>query len=79
MAGITLVAAEAQLALYLAAEAAVLTGQAYEIETGGGRRKLTRANLAEIQQGVKLWDSRVKEISARTGSRGRSRSVVVGG
>jgi len=75
MAGITLVEAEAQLALYLAAEAKVLTGQAYEI---AGRR-LTRANLAEIQAGIERWDARAKELSARASGRGRSRSVVVGG
>jgi hypothetical protein len=41
MAGITLAQAEAQLALYLAAEEAVLANQSYEI----AGRKLTRADL----------------------------------
>jgi len=75
MAGITLAHAEAQLALYLAAEEKVLAGQSYEI----AGRKLQRADLATIQEGVKTWDARVKELAARASSRGRSRTVVVGG
>ena len=45
MAGITLAQAEAQLALFLAAEAAVLNNQRYKI----GDRELERADLAEIR------------------------------
>jgi hypothetical protein len=49
MAGITLVHAEAQLALWLAASTAVASGQEYEIETAGsGRRRLRRADLNAI-------------------------------
>lgn len=59
MAGITLAQAETQLAAYLAAETAVLSGQKYEI----GGRALTRANLAEIQAGITLWNDRVKELA----------------
>jgi orotidine-5'-phosphate decarboxylase len=59
MPGITAAQADAQLALYLAAEAAVLTGQSYEI----AGRKLTRANLAEIQAGVKLWNMRAGNLA----------------
>ncbi|KQT10974.1 DUF6148 family protein [Ramlibacter sp. Leaf400] len=75
MAGITLAQAEAQLALYLAAEQKVLQGQSYEI----AGRKLTRANLGEIHAGITLWDGRAKELSARAAGRGRTRTVVVGG
>lgn len=75
MAGITLAQAEAQLTLYLAAETNVLAGQSYEI---AGRR-LTRANLAEIQLGINTWDARVKQLSIRATGRGRSRTIVVGG
>jgi len=71
MAGITLAQAEAQLALYLAAEAAVLAKQSYEI----AGRKLTKANLAEIQQGIATWDERAKSLSANAG-RGRGRTMV---
>ncbi len=50
MAGLTLAQAQAQLDAYLAAETAVLGGQEYEI---GGRR-LRRADLRSIQQGITL-------------------------
>lgn len=59
MAGITLAQAEAQLALYLAAEERVLAGQSYTING----RSLTRADLDSIQQGIDLWDRRVKRLS----------------
>jgi hypothetical protein len=71
MAGITLEQAETQLGAYLAAEAKVLTGQAYEIN---GRR-MTRANLAEIQAGIQTWDARVKTLSSAAS--GRRRAVTV--
>jgi hypothetical protein len=74
MAGITLAQAEAQLALYLAAEEAVLSGQSYRIQTAGGERELRRANLAEIQQGIKTWNERAQTLGAT--SLGRNRVVV---
>lgn len=70
MAGITLAQAQARLDEYLAAEAAILSGQSYRI----GERQLTRANLADIQMGIKTWDARITEISAKSG--GRARAVV---
>lgn len=75
MAGITLSQAETQLALYLAAEAAVLSSQSYEI---AGRR-LTRANLAEIRAGVEVWQSRTVTLSNQASGRSRSRTMVPGG
>lgn len=75
MAGITLAQAEAQLAAYLAAEIQVLSGQAYEI---AGRR-LTRANLAEIQAGIQLWSSRVTALSSTASGMRRSRTIVPAG
>jgi hypothetical protein len=71
MAGITLAQAQEQLALYLAAEAAVLTGQSYRIQTPQGERELRRANLAEIQEGIKTWNDRCATLSTATGSRRR--------
>ena len=68
MAGITLAQAEAQLALYLTAEEKVLSGQSYELL---GRR-LTRANLADIQLGIKTWNDRVTTLSAAVTNGGRS-------
>jgi hypothetical protein len=70
MAGITLAVAQARLDLYLAAEAAVLAGQRYEIDG----RSLMRANLAEVQAGVNLWNQRVQVLSRRAG--GGARAIV---
>ena len=75
MAGITLQMAEAQLEAYLAAERTVLTNQAYEI---AGRR-LTRANLAEIQVGINTWNSRVVALGNAVVGRRRNRVIVPGG
>lgn len=75
MAGITLQQAQAQLDSYLLAETTVLSGQSYEI----AGRKLTRANLGDIQAGIALWNGRVGELSRRAAGRGRSRTVVPGG
>lgn len=75
MAGITLAQAEAQLALYLAAEAAVLAKQSYTISG----RSLSLANLAEIQQGIKLWNDRAVSLSAAATGRGRARTIVPAG
>lgn len=74
MAGITLPQAETQLAAYVAAETKVLQGQAYEIS---GRR-LTRANLAEIRDGMDYWDRKVKELTASSSGRGRVRTIAPG-
>jgi Family of unknown function (DUF6148) len=74
MAGITLAQAQTQLAAYLAAETAVLSGQKYEI----AGRMLMRANLAEIQQGIDLWNSRVITLTNSSLGRTRSRTLVVG-
>lgn len=75
MAGITLAQAQAQLDAYLAAEMAVLGGQSYEI----AGRKLTRADLGAIQQGITTWNARVVTLSNQARGRSRSRTVVVGG
>ena len=61
MAGLTLAQAQAQLDAYLAAETAVLMGQSYEI----AGRSLKRADLANIQTGITLWNERVKQLNAR--------------
>lgn len=71
MAGITLTQAETQLAAYVSAETKVLQGQAYEIS---GRR-LTRANLAEIRDGMDFWDKKVKELTNSASGHGRSRTL----
>ena len=63
MAGYTLAQAEVKLAQYLAAEEAVLTGQSFEIDSGGTRRKFTGADLSAVQAGVALWNRRVLELT----------------
>jgi hypothetical protein len=72
MAGITLEQAQAKLDAYLAAETKVLAGQSYEI----GDRKLTRADLTEIRNGIEVWNNRVIGLSASLQGRGRSRVIV---
>jgi hypothetical protein len=75
MAGISLAQAEAQLAAYLAAETAVLSGQSYEI----AGRKLTRANLAEIQKGIEIWNGRATTLAAAATGASRARTIVPAG
>lgn len=59
------------LALYIAAEAAVLKGQSYRY----GERMLTRADLVEIRKGRAEWEARVAAENAGPGAR-RSISVA---
>jgi len=75
MAGITHAQAQTQLDAYLAAETAVLGGQSYEI----AGRKLTRADLDAIQNGIAMWNAKVIALEGRARGRVRSRTVVVGG
>jgi hypothetical protein len=59
MAGITLEIATAKLTQYLNAEEKILLGQ----ETALDGDRLTMADLEAVQRGIKIWDSRVKELS----------------
>lgn len=77
MAGLTLEIAEARLTEYLNAEAAVLENQAVEIDSGGIRKKLTRADLPAIQAGIKLWQERCDSLSRNSGQGGIRASFVV--
>jgi hypothetical protein len=36
-----------------------------------GGRTLKRADLAEVQAGIQIWDRRVQELSSRANGRGR--------
>lgn len=67
MSGITLAQAQAQLDLWVAADAAVAAGQSYSI----GGRSLTRVNAAEITNKIDYWMRRVAEI--QRGGAGRVR------
>ncbi len=51
------------LNLYIAAEAAVLSGQEFRL----GDRTLRRADLAEIRTGRREWQSLVNSENARSG------------
>ncbi len=73
MAGITLAQAEAQLAAYLAAETAALSGQSYRI----GDRMLTRADLADIRAGIDAWQARIVELANSTAATGRTRARTI--
>lgn len=75
MAGITLAQAQTQLESYLAAEAAVLANQSYEI----AGRKFTRADLHSIQQGIDIWNNRVIDLMRKSQGRTRARTIVPGG
>jgi hypothetical protein len=70
MAGITLAQAEAQLTLWIAASAAVASGQEYTI----GDRTLRRADAGEVLSQIKFWQSYVVRLTPRT--RGRTTYVV---
>ncbi|MFM0736804.1 DUF6148 family protein [Paraburkholderia xenovorans] len=72
MAGITLEQAQHQLDTWMAASLKVASGQAYEIEG----RKMTRANLAEIQQSITFWDAKVKSLTPTRRRGARVRYVV---
>lgn len=67
--GITLTAANARLTEYMAAERRVLDNQAYEI----GDRKLTRADLGEIREGIVFWQGQVDRLNPRRAPVGRVR------
>ena len=71
MAGISLAQAQTQLNAYLAAETAVLSGQKYEI----AGRLLQRANLLEIQTGIKTWNERVMNLTRMQSGRSRARTA----
>jgi len=59
MAGITLAEAETKLALWMEADNKVASGQSYSI----GGRSLSRADAKMIQENIKFWDRKVKELS----------------
>jgi hypothetical protein len=72
MAGITLVQAEAQLALWIEASSRVAVKQSYSING----RSLTLADLSDINAQIQYWDGQVKKLSRAASGRGRLRYVV---
>lgn len=73
MAGITLAQAQANLDLWLAADAATAGAQSYEI---AGRR-LTRANAAEITGKIDYWNAKVVTLTNQGQGRSRARTMVI--
>ena len=74
MPAITLETAQSQLAAYLAAETKILLGQSATFEG----RTLTHADLAAVQRGIALWESRVNVLQNKASGRGRCRTVAPG-
>ncbi len=64
---ITLAIAQARLTEYLAAEAAVLSGQEFEIRD----RKFKHADLAEIREGIDYWNTKCLELGVKGSRTGR--------
>ncbi|MGG1638218.1 DUF6148 family protein [Paenibacillus sp. NRS-1760] len=66
MAGWTKEVAQERLDMWLAAEAAVATGQEYSI----GQRSLKRADLSEIREQMLFWNRELQSLSSgRKGAR----------
>ncbi|WP_024831614.1 DUF6148 family protein [Ruminiclostridium josui] len=69
----TLEEARARLKMWLDAEAAVATGQSYQIN---GRR-LDRANLYQIREEIQMWKREVEELEALRKIRGRRKAFRI--
>ena len=57
MSAISLAEAKAQLAAWLQASRVVATGQEYQIDVSGTRRKVTRVDAAEIREQISYWST----------------------
>ncbi len=71
--GITLADAKTQLAIWMTADAAVASGQSYQMTTGGNHRQITRVNAKEITDKINYWQGMVTRLS---GSGIRVRGVM---
>ncbi len=63
MAGIALEEAKKHLKMWLEAEEEIATSQSYTI----GTLSLTRANLKEVREHIKFWQSKVTELDIESG------------
>lgn len=68
----TLAQAQAQLNMWIAADAAVAKGQSYSI----GDMSLNRANAKEITEKIKFWRAEVNRLSATTSGGPRFHQVI---
>lgn len=65
---------KARLALYVAAEAAILgAAQEYQVGQGSTARRLTRADLAEVREEIRRLSG---EIALATSSAARGRRIT---
>lgn len=69
MAIISKEAAQRHLEMWLEAEAAVSTGQSYQIE----QMQLNRASLKQIRETIIFWENKVAEAEQEERGRGRNR------
>ncbi len=69
MAVISKETAQRHLEMWLEAEAAVSTGQSYQIE----QMQLTRASLKQIRESIIFWENKVAEAEREERNRGRNR------
>ena len=60
--------AQRHLEMWLEAEAAVSTGQSYQIE----QMQLTRASLKQIRETIIFWENKVAEAEREERGRGRN-------
>lgn len=67
--GITLKQAQQHLEMWLNAEEEIATSQSYTI----GTRTLTRANLKEVRDQIKFWQSKVDDLEKLAAGKGRNR------
>ncbi len=61
---------EERLKIWLNAEAAIATGQSYQIEN----RSLTRADLKQVRSQIEYWAGKLAEAEAEERSGGRNRA-----
>jgi hypothetical protein len=72
MAGITIAQAQAQLDLWLDADARVSKGQSVSMSD----RTVTQADAAEITKKIEYWSGKVAQLTRASSGRGRTRYVV---
>lgn len=65
-------AAQRHLDMWMEAEAAVSTGQSYQIE----QMMLTRASLKQIRESIIFWEKKVAEAEAEAEEKGRGRNRI---
>jgi hypothetical protein len=73
MAGITLAQAEARLASWLEADAAVAKGQSYSV----GGRSVSRTDAAVIRENITFWEGKVTQLQSGGSGGRRVRSGVL--